>query len=282
MNTEMNNEMDARVSPSLSPSETEGTVKIAVMTHRGAVRAENQDALCVAEKTWTGDMSSPQVVEAKFPLLLAAVDGMGGHKGGARAARILAGSLSQGAAFGAELDLEADKRAVRSLLEDAARQMESAARQDPELASMGATVSGVVLREKNAFVFNCGDCRVYRFSEGGLERLTRDHSVVQVLFENGEIQEEEMRFHPRKNIVTSAVSADSDVPFELYAKGVSRCESDVFFLCSDGVWEALDTPQLAQRLTPSELPVARRAADLFDALLSADCRDNVSFLWQTT
>jgi protein phosphatase len=256
-------------------------MNVAVMTHRGAVRSENQDALCVAGKIWTGDMSSPQVVEVKdFPLLLAAIDGMGGHKGGALAARILAETLSRAAfaSFGAELDLEADERALHSLLCQAAQRMESEAWKTPELASMGATVSGVLIREKNAVAFNCGDCRVYRFSKAELERLTRDHSLVQALYEMGEIGEDEMRTHPRKNIVTSAVSADSSEIFELYVKGVSRCESDVFFLCSDGVWEALDSRQLTQWITPS-LSLADGATRLFDALLAAECRDNVSFLW---
>jgi protein phosphatase len=274
-------------------------MNVAAMTHRGALRSENQDALCVAKRVWTGDMSVPQVLETKwlqteglqmeglqtgeFPLLLAVVDGMGGHKGGAQAARILAEVLS-GAAFGAELDLEADKRVLNSLFQEAALRMESEARQAPDLADMGATVSGAVIREKNAFVFNCGDCRVYRFSGGGLERLTRDHSVVQTLYERGEIDEDEMRTHPQKNIVTSAVSADPAVMWELYAKGVSRWENDVFFLCSDGVWEAMDSRQLERRLAQG-LPLGREtlaqgAAGLFDALLAAECRDNVSFLWQ--
>jgi serine/threonine protein phosphatase PrpC len=269
-------------------------MNIAAMTHRGAVRSENQDALCVAKRIWTEDMSAPQILKMEelrmeelqmeefqmkeLPLLLAVVDGMGGHKGGGRAARILAEVLS-GAVFEAKLDLEADEGVLNSLLQEAALRMESEARQAPDLADMGATVSGAVIREKNALVFNCGDCRVYRFSSGGLERLTRDHSIVQILYEQGEIDEDEMRLHPQKNIVTSAVSADPTVMWELYVKGVSRWENDVFFLCSDGVWEAMDSRQLARWLTPG-LPLAQGAAGLFDALLAGGCRDNVSFLWQ--
>jgi protein phosphatase len=257
-------------------------MNIAAMTHRGAVRSENQDALCVAGKVRAGDMSSPEVLEAReFPLLLAVIDGMGGYKGGARAARILAEVLSEKAAFGEKFDLEADEKALRSSLGKAALQMESEARRSPELADMGATVSGVLIREKTALAFNCGDCRVYRFSSGELGRLTRDHSIVQTLYEEGEISEDEMRVHPRKNIVTSAVSASSLVTFELYVKGVSRCESDVFFLCSDGVWEAMDSRHLTQWMASlAKTSLAEGAAGLFNALLAAECRDNVSFLWQ--
>jgi serine/threonine protein phosphatase PrpC len=224
-------------------------------------------------------MAGPEVLEVNgYPLLLAVVDGMGGHKGGARAARILAEALTVGYKdiFDARFDPEADRRALRSLLEKAALRMEADAGRSPEFAGMGATVAGVLIREKNALVFNCGDCRVYRFSAGELERLTRDHSVVEMLYEQGEIDENEMRTHPKKNIVTSAVSALGD-NFELYAGGVSRCEEDVFFLCSDGVWEALDAGQLARWLAR---PFPEAADGLFKSLLAAGCRDNVSFLWQ--
>jgi protein phosphatase len=154
--------------------------------------------------------------------------------------------------------------------------MEATAGRALELTGMGATVAGVLIREKSALVFNCGDCRVYRFSAGEMERLTREHSVVETLYEQGKIDEDEMRTHPQKNIVTSAVSADLAGEFELYAKGVSRCREDVFFLCSDGVWETLDTRQLMQWLAR---PFPEAAGGLFRSLLTAGCRDNVSFLW---
>jgi protein phosphatase len=210
---------------------------------------------------------------------------MGGYEGGALAAKITADTLSEGAggegAFGSRLDVDEDGRALRGLLTEAARRMTAEAQKDPRLAAMGATVGGVLLREKSALAFNCGDCRVYRFSAGGLERVTRDHSIVQALFEKDEIDEEEMRTHPKKNVVTSAVSANSigvNEDFDLYVKGLSLSGGDSFFLCSDGVWEALSSSELAaliSRGTPS-LDAARR---LFGALLAANCNDNVSFIW---
>jgi protein phosphatase len=264
------------------------------MTHRGAVRRENQDALYAAGEVRIGDMSAPEVLtlkEPQYPLLLAVIDGMGGYEGGARAARIVAETLAQevGAGkrgteqvgkdgfFGARLGVEADGGGLRFLLEKAAARMEREARRDPTLSEMGATIAGVLLREKSALVFNCGDCRVYRFS-GDLagERLTREHSVVQTLYEQGKIDEDAMRSHPQKNVVTSAITMDGK--FDLYTKAVSRCESDAFFLCSDGVWETFSARQLAEKLS---LPQAAAAQGLFDALFAARCRDNVSFVWQT-
>jgi protein phosphatase len=251
------------------------------MTHRGAIRPENQDALSVAGGVRTGDMTSPEMLESGgYPLLLAVIDGMGGYEGGAAAARILAETLSE-AAIGrkfsdSEFDFESDEKVLRELLSTAARLMGDAAAADPRLARMGAAVGGVLLRSRSALVFNCGDCRVYRVSGKEIERLSRDHSIVQILFERGEIDEDGMRTHPEKNIVTSAVSSDMDKDFELFVRGASRCDGDSFFLCSDGVWEALDSKKLSEWMSR---PLGA-SGGLFEALLSSGCRDNVSFIWQ--
>jgi protein phosphatase len=175
------------------------------------------------------------------------------------------------------LDVSRDERALRELLAEAARRMSAEVLKNPLFAEMGAVVSGVLLREKNALAFNCGDCRTYRFSAEGLQRVTRDHSIVQTLFEAEEIDEDEMRTHPKKNILTSAVSADSQVELELYVKELSLRKGDSFFLCSDGVWEALSSNELAALI--AQMPSSGAARELFDALLAANCQDDVSFIW---
>lgn len=251
---------------------------VTFMTHRGAVRPENQDAVQIAALVRGGDMSGPESVEAgEYPLLLSVVDGMGGYEGGARAAKILADTLAAGSSgsFGAELDIDEDTRTLKELLKAAALQMTREALRDPELSKMGAAVSGLLVRKNNALAFNCGDCRTYRFSGEELEKLTHDHSVVQKLFDEELITEDDMRHHPRKNTLTSAVAAKEAKDFDLYVKGVSRCAGDTFFLCSDGVWETLGARQLRLWL---ELPSTEAARGMFDALIAAGCRDNVSFI----
>ena len=261
------------------------SMKAALMTHRGAVRKENQDAVFVPGTVRAGDMDVPEFCDLgsrERPILLAVIDGMGGREGGALAAKIMADTFAEELegkdVFGARLHLDEDERALRRLLTEAAGKMRAEALKNPLLTEMGATVSGLLLREKSALAFNCGDCRAYRFSGGYLERVTRDHSIVQALLEAEKIDEEEMRTHPQKNIVTSAVSADTCGEFDLFVKGLSLSEGDSFFLCSDGVWEALSHQELTA-LIARGAPSPEAARGLFDALLAAECRDNVSFIW---
>lgn len=258
-------------------------MKVSFITHRGAVRPQNQDALQIAERFFTGDMDAPgfrEVKDLKTPLLLSVVDGMGGHRGGEEAAAILARALAAASgSFAPDPDAEADERLLRGILKAAAEEMDARAHEAPELSGMGATVAGVILRERSALAFNCGDCRTYRFSGGEPEKLTHDHSVVQTLRDRNEISEEEMRLHPRKNIVTAAVMTGASEDLALFVRPVSRTDGDAFFLCSDGVWEALPLRELEFHLGDPAPDAPQR---LFNALLRSECRDNVSFVWTKT
>ena len=255
-------------------------MKAAFFTHRGSVRSENQDALFVTSEAVIGDMDTYAVVNFdKFPTCLAVIDGMGGCNGGAEAARILTSAIEEAAhagEFGSEFNMADDEAALREIMLAASNRMSGEANVNPELREMGATFAGVLIREKSVLAFNCGDCRAYRISHGALERLTRDHSVVQELFGNDIIGEDEMRSHPRKNIVTSAVSADLTEPPELYVKSASRWETDEYFICSDGVWETLPSDAAAAILQGS---FPNSAESLRNALMEAGCRDNISFIW---
>jgi protein phosphatase len=250
------------------------------MTHRGAVRKENQDALFAAKTVVMGDMDSHKLIDfEEYPACLAVIDGMGGYEGGTLASRLTAETFAeavQGRFFGQKFDLNADKTSLSALLEKASEKMASKIRGNPAVSEMGATVAGLLVRENTATAFNCGDCRVYRISQGEIERLTKDHSLVQSIFENGTITEDEMRTHPKKNIVTSAVTADKSKESDLFVRAVSKVDEDEYFICSDGVWEAIPIENLRDLLRG---PYPQSAEIIRNALLNAGCRDNISFIW---
>jgi protein phosphatase len=254
-------------------------MKAAFLTHRGAVRPENQDAVFALGNARTGNMETFEVADShEYPALLVVIDGMGGYEGGALAARVTAETFAQAArgSFGQKFDPASDSAALAELLEKASRMMAEEAEKNPALKDMGATLAGIIAREHGTVAFNCGDCRAYRISGGEIERLTKDHSVVQTLYENGSITEDEMRAHPRKNIVTSAVTAKTSETPELFVRAVSRVEEDEYFVCSDGVWEAIPIDALGSLLRG---PYPESAGAIKEALLGAPCRDNISFIW---
>jgi protein phosphatase len=258
-------------------------MKAAFITNRGAVRRENQDAILIAGTVKNGDMNLAETAEiTSYPACFAVVDGMGGHTGGATAARILAEAFAAACGsrkFGQKFDWTEDRKALTEILEEASEQMSRESRENPELSEMGAAMAGLLIRKNGATAFNCGDCRAYRFQRGsGIERLTKDHSIVQALLDMGEINEDEMRTHPRKNIVTSAVTAGLAEKPELYVRGLSRTDEDEYLICSDGVWEVMPADELGGFLSG---PFPESAGKLLKALVSSECRDNISFIWLT-
>jgi len=255
-------------------------VNAVFITNRGVVRQENQDALFAARTIASGDMDSCEMVAfEEYPACLAVVDGMGGYEGGALAAHILAETFAEAVnrrAFGQKFDPAADNAALSELLRKVSEKMASETGKNPSVSEMGATVAGVLVRETTATAFNCGDCRAYRISLGEMERLTRDHSVVQSLYESGAITEDEMRTHPRKNVVTSAVTANLRETPDIFVRTVSRVTEDEYFICSDGVWEAIPLDGMRSILAGAYPESAER---LRDTLIAARCRDNISFIW---
>ena len=247
------------------------------MTHKGSVREQNQDILQMGPHIICAETRQPMAFSlGKYPLLISVIDGMGGYQGGKRAAQILATLLSEATCLLLDDSYSYhDGDLIKEALHKAALLMQEEALKDPQLKDMGATVAGLILREKSALAFNCGDCRVYRFTSGYLEKLTHDHSIVQLLCDEGVITEEEMRHHAQKNVVTSSVSAVESETFTLYTRTLSRCDTDEFFLCCDGVWETLATKQLEAFLSAGR---EKGSAKIAEALFMAQCRDNISFI----
>ena len=256
-------------------------------TNKGNVRDANQDALLAGERLVAYEPGKPshcmERVEAVRStgnrVLLAVIDGMGGYAGGELASRIVAESLlDRLPEVISAASAEAAKEYVVRALGTAAELMNELSAEYESLESMGATLAGLVLGKERALLFNVGDCRVYRLRGGVLERVSRDHSEVQRLVDAGVIKEEEMRFHPRKSIVTSAIQAGVGLASTpLFFKEFVPREGDAFFLCSDGVWEALSREEIEKcLLMPDE---KAGCEELRERLLDTECRDNVSFVF---
>ena len=240
-------------------------------TNRGCARKANEDAVFVGGCAVCGaNMAAPSYIDIDKEIFCV-IDGMGGYFGGVEAARITA------QAFQAAEEPD-NKIWLESILQRALQRMREAVSCSPELAGMGATFAGAVIDrdKKSIFVFNSGDCRVYRLQGGFLDKLTHDHSRVQELFDRGEISEEEMRTHPNKNIVTAGVIADEIFATEFFCREFPLKDGDKFFACSDGVWEALPIDEIEKSLSGGDMLAA--CSELQKNLFLAECGDNVSFV----
>ena len=104
---------------------------------------------------------------------------------------------------------------------------------DISLKGMGTTIVAAIVKDNEACIAHVGDSRAY-FTDGSkIEQITRDHSLVQEMYENGKITFEEMETHPQKNIITRAMGVGEEVEIDFDYVCVN--ESEALILCSDGL-----------------------------------------------
>ena len=135
--------------------------------------------------------------------------------------------------------------------------------QRPELEGMGTTLTMAYSVGTDLFIVHAGDSRAYLFRAGELEQLSTDHTLVQALVEGGAISPEDAKRHPRRHVVTNVIGGPRPgVDAEIH-KLVVR-DGDVLLICTDGLTEPVDDPEIAEVLNHSQDPrdACRRLVDL--------------------
>jgi len=225
----------------------------------GRVRAQNEDAHFVSPDGG----------------ILVVADGMGGHAAGEVASALATESVI---AYLDETRLAEIARApqsggdalVQALRVANERVIDAAC--DPRWRGMGTALIVAVVSGDRLFTCHVGDVRAYVLAHGVLVRLTRDHSLVEVLVQAGAITAESARVDPRKNQLTQAIGSwggfAPSVNMRILAPG------DRVLLCSDGLWEALTDDEIAK--VAADGPVRRSTTALVDRANSAGGRDNIT------
>jgi serine/threonine protein phosphatase PrpC len=206
----------------------------------------------------------------RSPIFVVA-DGMGGAQAGEVASKAAAD------AFDRDLPSAAPEAFLRETIEAANSEIHELAREDSAKAGMGTTITAVIVDAENESVAigHVGDSRAYRLRGGKLERLTRDHSLVEEMRRKGQLTEEQAEDHPQRSIITRALGPEPEV--EVDVQTVPATPGDVFLICSDGLTTMLGDEQIASLLTgATSMDAAVRA--LVDEANRAGGRDNITAL----
>lgn len=244
-------------------------IEASYISNVGTTRKKNEDSLLINDiLVCDADMdSADEVTSSGERQIYVVADGMGGHQMGEIASRTVLEVFRQRYK---DIENEADISDVVFFAKDA---LDRLAGDDNLRYGMGTTVSGIFFAHNEFFVFNCGDSRVYLLRDGALERLTKDHSLVQELVDLGTITESEMRFHPQKNIVTSAVVADlhGGLP-DVDAKAMKMSGDSTFLICTDGLWESMGSEEMEECFRDMKKTVEC----LLKGAIAGGGRDNIS------
>ncbi len=247
-------------------------MRVCYITNVGKGRYRNEDAIFVNGKVIAKtSMNTPKCEEISLsaPLLIAVADGMGGHTCGDEASRLVLEFLSDKSPEDAE--------GVSKIVKEAKSFLDKFIEDGYEFCyGMGTALAGIYFYSNGkAIVFNVGDCRVYRLRDGKLELLSKDHTFIFRLYEEGRISYDELRTNPERNILESAIMGGyPDIP-EVFVRETDYKTGDRFLVCSDGLWEALSFNEKVACLNKDVLKEA--SICLFD-LAYQDGRDNISFI----
>ena len=205
---------------------------------------------------------------ARAPLFVVA-DGMGGAQAGEVA------SLTAIQAFQAGLPDGNPEESIERTIGEANRNIYNQAHADASLAGMGTTITVAAVDSDNERVVigHVGDSRAYRLRNGIIQRLTKDHSLVEEMRRRGQITEEQAEDHPQRSIITRALGPEPEVQADLAT--VPSEPGDIFLLCSDGLTTMIGDEQIREILMgATSLDAAVRT--LIDEANRAGGRDNIT------
>lgn len=243
---------------------TVNSLDLACRTHVGLARTNNEDSY-----TADGDYG-----------LLVVADGMGGHCSGEVASGIAVEAAAEELGHTQQEDLADELHSLAVVghsVERANQAIFLAVAHSPELAGMGTTLVSAMFRGDRIYYAHVGDSRLYRLRDGRLRRLTRDHSLVQHLIDEGLFRNraEAREAGVGDNVLTRCLGQDPNVQVDV---GDADLEpGDLFLSCTDGLCGLVSDERIEALLATDE-PLEIRAARLEAAALSAGGNDNITLV----
>lgn len=238
-------------------------MKLVAKTDIGNQRTENQDSYRA------GRMPGGTVWAV-------VCDGMGGARGGKLASSMACAGMEE--AFHAGIGAVKNSADAAAFLRAAINYTNTAVYNksltSPEVRGMGTTVVCAIVKSNAVQYAHVGDSRIYLFHKKALFQLTKDHSMVQELIEQGTITEEESYSHPQKNLITRALGVAQDVQPD--CGEVALSDGDVLLLCSDGLSNYVTADEIVEVL--EHVPFYEMADALVEKALQAGGLDNITVL----
>lgn len=205
------------------------------------------------------------------PHLLAMADGMGGHAGGDVASSAILGALVglDGESFSGVDATQALLRRITSANAD----LGQLTHDDPDLDGMGTTLIAILRARDKLVLAHIGDSRAYVVRAGEVSQITKDHSFVQSLVDEGRLTPEEASTHPQRSLVTRVLTgAEGEEPDVVVRQAIV---GDRYLICSDGLSDYVTRDTIDEVLTTERKP-GNCAERLVQLALRAGAPDNVT------
>ena len=207
-----------------------------------------------------------------LPNLFVVADGMGGHNAGDYASSHAVGIVVE------EIREDADSnpvKVIRHAIESANTEIITQAQKDEKLRGMGTTMVAATIVGHYAYVANVGDSRLYVAGEQ-IQQITKDHSLVQEMVRMGELNAEEARNHPDKNIITRALGAERTVDVDFFDLKLEP--GNVVLMCSDGLSNMVEDDRIGEIISDTDRDLQERGQALISEANRNGGKDNIAIV----
>jgi protein phosphatase len=263
---------------------------VAGQTDVGRVRQTNQDQFLIAslERSLLIEGSSfpaqagTRLTDTPQARLMIVADGIGGHGGGEVASAVAIDAMARYAFAAMPWVHERSERSQRELLEGlqaalrgAQARVRRVARRKSLSENMGTTFTMAYVTWPCCYILHVGDSRAYLLRDGGLHRLTSDHTLAQQMVDHKAMSEEQAKRSRFSHVLVNAIGGSSDdLDIELHRLELQL--DDQLLLCTDGLHGALDEPDMLRHITADGASVGQVVADLVASANEAGGRDNIT------
>ncbi len=235
------------------------------LTDTGTVRDHNEDAFLINKRVVT---RSHKEYRMEAPMVTAVADGVAGEASGEIASRIALELLSS-VKPSPDIDYKQKIMSIHRVLQKFGISHHT--------ENMQTTLCALAVEpDGKAVMINIGDSRMYRYRAGRIKQLSRDQSLVQILYEQGQITPEQRINHARKNVILPVLgnlTEDPDPQIEYIPDGFSH--GDIMIMCSDGLSDHLTSGEFENILAqPKKLPL--RLSDMVESAKLNGSEDNIT------
>jgi protein phosphatase len=243
----------ARVPPSIADKPL---VWVASKTDPGVTRDHNEDAF---------------LVDTAAGLLLVA-DGVGGNRAGEVASSFAVELIAH--YIDGHINDKPIENVLREAVTNANQEIYQRAAENPAWTGMGSTVVAALCGSDALYVVHAGDSRAYLVHMGAMQQITRDHTVVAELVENGQLTQEEAFVHPERHVITKSLGIQRPLQPELDFVPWGR--GDYLLLCSDGLTDMVDDAAINAIVTRADIPLELKCQNLVNAANQQGGADNIT------
>ncbi len=232
-------------------------------TDPGKVRDHNEDNVTI-------------ISNQNNEFILAVADGMGGHTSGEIASKITIDTIREEFENLETIGTKEDAiEFLRNIVKDINEKIFDYADKFPESKGMGTTL--VIAIKTNDYILygNIGDSSGFVLKNNELHKVTKDHTLVNLLVSTGELSPEEAKYHPRKNVLMRALGANNPIDIDIFDVDTSV---KGLFLCSDGLTNMLTTEQI-EKVLNSKLPIEEAVLKLINKANMRGGLDNISIAY---